>query len=62
MNGGVYDRATLKQVAGYVVQDDLLFANLTVYETLLVRSLLFIFSIYIYIFFALFIFYLSLFI
>jgi ABC-type multidrug transport system ATPase subunit len=40
INGGLYDRATLKRVAGYVVQDDLLFASLTVYETLLVSSIL----------------------
>eukprot|EP00026_Physarum_polycephalum_P005293 Phypoly_transcript_05325.p1 GENE.Phypoly_transcript_05325~~Phypoly_transcript_05325.p1 ORF type:complete len:643 (+),score=84.35 Phypoly_transcript_05325:233-1930(+) len=35
INGGAYTLATLKRVAGYVVQDDLLFANLTVQETLL---------------------------
>lgn len=35
INKGNYSRSTLKRVAGYVVQDDLLFANLTVYETLL---------------------------
>eukprot|EP01111_Echinosteliopsis_oligospora_P006031 TRINITY_DN1997_c0_g2_i1.p1 TRINITY_DN1997_c0_g2~~TRINITY_DN1997_c0_g2_i1.p1 ORF type:complete len:623 (+),score=155.49 TRINITY_DN1997_c0_g2_i1:63-1931(+) len=35
MDGGLYSSNTLKRVAGYVVQDDLLFANLTVYETLL---------------------------
>jgi ABC-type multidrug transport system ATPase subunit len=36
INGGAFTRATLKRVAGYVVQDDLLFANLTVAETLVV--------------------------
>lgn len=35
LNGAEYSRATLKQVAGYVVQDDLLFGNLTVEETLM---------------------------
>lgn len=35
LNGAEYSRSTLKQVAGYVVQDDLLFGNLTVEETLM---------------------------
>jgi ABC-type multidrug transport system ATPase subunit/ABC-type transport system involved in multi-copper enzyme maturation permease subunit len=35
LNGAEYSRSTLKQVSGYVVQDDLLFGNLTVEETLL---------------------------
>jgi len=35
INGGLYSATSLKRVAGYVVQDDLLFANLTVFETLL---------------------------
>jgi ATP-binding cassette subfamily G (WHITE) protein 2 len=34
LNGSEYTRSTLKQVSGYVVQDDLLFGNLTVEETL----------------------------
>jgi len=34
LNGLSYSRSTLKQVSGYVVQDDLLFGNLTVEETL----------------------------
>lgn len=34
LNGATYTRSTLKQVSGYVVQDDLLFGNLTVEETL----------------------------
>jgi ATP-binding cassette subfamily G (WHITE) protein 2 len=35
LNGAEYSRSTLKQVAGYVQQDDLLFGNLTVEETLM---------------------------
>lgn len=35
LNGANYSRSTLKQVAGYVQQDDLLFGNLTVEETLM---------------------------
>jgi len=35
LNGSEYTRSTLKQVSGYVVQDDLLFGNLTVEETLM---------------------------
>eukprot|EP01113_Clastostelium_recurvatum_P040181 TRINITY_DN6221_c1_g3_i1.p1 TRINITY_DN6221_c1_g3~~TRINITY_DN6221_c1_g3_i1.p1 ORF type:complete len:685 (-),score=161.23 TRINITY_DN6221_c1_g3_i1:74-2128(-) len=35
LQGGTYDQAALKKVSGYVMQDDLLFANLTVYETLM---------------------------
>lgn len=35
INGGLYNRSVLKRVAGYVVQDDLLFPSLTVHETLL---------------------------
>lgn len=34
LNGHEYSHSTLKQVSGYVVQDDLLFGNLTVEETL----------------------------
>lgn len=35
LNGADYSRSTLKQVSGYVQQDDLLFGNLTVEETLM---------------------------
>ncbi|CAF3756084.1 unnamed protein product [Rotaria sordida] len=35
LNGGPYDNAELKRIAGYVMQDDLLNGNLIVYETLM---------------------------
>ncbi|CAF1334690.1 unnamed protein product, partial [Rotaria sordida] len=35
LNGAPYDNAELKRIAGYVMQDDLLNGNLTVYETLM---------------------------
>lgn len=35
LNGASYNNAELKRMAGYVIQDDLLNWNLTVYETLM---------------------------
>ncbi|CAF4738286.1 unnamed protein product [Rotaria sp. Silwood1] len=35
LNGGPYNNAELKRIAGYVMQDDLLNGHLTVYETLM---------------------------
>ncbi|CAF2646095.1 unnamed protein product [Rotaria sp. Silwood2] len=35
LNGAPYNNAELKRIAGYVIQDDLLNGNLTVYETLM---------------------------
>ena len=34
LNGKAYDSQTLKQFSSYLMQDDLLFAEFTVYETL----------------------------
>lgn len=40
INGKKYNKSLLKQISGYVLQDDIIFSNLSVYETLYYHSLL----------------------